>query len=31
MRIWRTEDGKASSEDYVPPLLEQFLSKSAPT
>ncbi|MGL3208722.1 DUF2312 domain-containing protein [Bradyrhizobium sp. BR 1433] len=27
MRIWRTEDGKAFAEDYVPPLFENFMKK----
>lgn len=31
MRLWRTEDGKACAEDYVPPLFEQFMSKRKPT
>lgn len=27
MRLWRTEDGKACAEDYVPPLFETFMAK----
>lgn len=27
MRLWRTEDGKACAEEYVPPLFDSFMAK----
>jgi uncharacterized protein (UPF0335 family) len=27
VRLWRTEDGRAFAEDYVPPLFEEFMKK----